>query len=120
MEFILRRGTTYAALGTCDEDCSDLDLGVLDGRKQLIGSDVEDSDYPTVSVTVQTSGAFYVRVVMAKCRVEPCRYAVSALAERVSPKSTSQSSPLHVTRVNLGDRINIDKTVPAVRTTFGV
>src|SRR5688500_127741 len=43
----LEAGTTYAILGVCDEDCSDVDLSLYAGST-LIDSDVALDDYPIV------------------------------------------------------------------------
>ena len=69
----LEAGTTYAILGVCDEDCSDLDLRLY-GANGLIDSDVAMDDFPIVRVTTTQSGTFRIEVVMASCSVDPCRY----------------------------------------------
>lgn len=125
VEFDLRLGSTYAALGTCDEDCTDLDLGVLDGRKKIVQRDVDDNDHPVVAVSVQRAGAFYVRVLMAKCSAEPCRYAVSMLAQRAPDNhprggAGKPSNAVSVSAVQLGSSINLDKTIGVSRRVFGV
>jgi hypothetical protein len=69
-------GMEYQIMGACDGDCSDLDLILYDGAGNVIDSDMLDDDVPVVSVTVARSGAFRVRVSMAACSVEPCRYGI--------------------------------------------
>ena len=72
----LRRGTTYGIVGVCDEDCRDIDLGIYDGNGNLIDSDIEYDDYPTVSVSPRWSGQYQLRVKMASCESSPCYYGV--------------------------------------------
>lgn len=69
-------GMEYQIMGACDEDCSDLDLILYDGRGNVVDSDMLDDDYPVVSLTVTHSGMFTVRVSMAECSLEPCRYGI--------------------------------------------
>lgn len=81
-EFILRRGKFYAVLGTCDQDCTDIDLAILDRHHSSIDNDVSASNHPVAVVQVAKTGSFYVKVVMAKCAVDPCRYAFTILSKR--------------------------------------
>jgi hypothetical protein len=69
-------GREYQIMGACDEDCTDLDFTLHDGNGNVIDSDLLDDDYPLVSVTVSRSGVFAVRVSMADCSAEPCRYGI--------------------------------------------
>lgn len=69
-------GMEYQIMGACDEDCSDLDFTLYDGSGNVIDSDMLDDDFPLVSVTVSRSGIFRVRVSMAACSAEPCRYGI--------------------------------------------
>ena len=69
-------GREYQIMGACDEDCSDLDLTLYDGNGNVVDSDMLDDDYPLVSLTVTRSGVFRVRVSMADCSADPCRYGI--------------------------------------------
>lgn len=69
-------GMEYEIMGACDEDCTDLDLILYDGRGNVIDSDMLDDDFPVVSLSVTRSGVFSVRVSMAACSAEPCRYGI--------------------------------------------
>lgn len=69
-------GMEYQIMGACDEDCTDLDFTLYDGNGNVIDSDMLDDDYPLVSLTVTRSGVFRVRVSMAACSAEPCRYGI--------------------------------------------
>ncbi|HYJ80748.1 MAG TPA: hypothetical protein VEW03_14130 [Longimicrobiaceae bacterium] len=74
-------GTEYQILGQCDEDCTDLDLVLFDGAGNQIDSDLLEDDYPVVSVVPRRSGSFRVRVSMATCSVEPCRYGIGVFGK---------------------------------------
>src|SRR5262245_36494715 len=74
-------GTEYAIRGTCDDDCTDLDLE-LKRNARAVDRDFTRDDVPEVSVRPGTSGWYQVRVVMASCTVAPCRYAVGIFGRR--------------------------------------
>ena len=72
----LEAGTDYMIIGVCDEDCTDLDLTLCSGSREL-DTDVEDDDTPIVSVTPTSTATFRVSVSMAACSSSPCRYGVA-------------------------------------------
>jgi hypothetical protein len=74
-------GTSYQILGACDTDCSDLDFVLYDGAGNQIDDDVATDDVPIVSVTPRRSGTFRVKVIMATCSAEPCRYGVAVFGK---------------------------------------
>jgi hypothetical protein len=74
-------GTTYALMGACDTDCSDLDLTLYDSRGNQVSQDVEMDDFPIVSVTPSRTGTYRVKVTMATCSAEPCRYGVGVFGK---------------------------------------
>jgi hypothetical protein len=77
----LRAGRAYAATATCDEDCSDIDLELVDPWGNVVSRDFRRDDVPVVTVTPRTDGVYRVRVIMARCSQEPCRYAVGVFGE---------------------------------------
>jgi S1-C subfamily serine protease len=78
----LDRGMKYTVLGTCDRDCTDLDLAIRQIDGTVVSEDVEADDVPIVSVTVGRSGTFHILVTMAACSVEPCWYGVGVVTRR--------------------------------------
>lgn len=77
----LEIGTQYQIMGACDTDCSDLDFTLYDGRGNQIDQDIELDDVPIVQVTPSRSGTFRVKVTMAKCSAEPCRYGIGVFGK---------------------------------------
>jgi hypothetical protein len=77
----LEAGREYMIAGACDNDCSDLDFTLFDAAGNEIDEDVELDDFPIVSVTPRRSGQYRVRVLMASCSAEPCRYGVGVWAK---------------------------------------
>jgi hypothetical protein len=82
MPVTLDEGVTYKVIGTCDRDCTDLDLELrlLDGT--VVSSDVKTDDYPMVTVTPSRGGKFNIVVSMAACSVEPCWFGVGVVTKR--------------------------------------
>ena len=74
----LRSGATYNFVGVCDADCGDLDLRLLDSNGNVIDTDVEYDDYPTVTVTPAWSDRYTVQVGMPSCNASYCYYGVGA------------------------------------------
>jgi hypothetical protein len=77
----LVEGRSYALLGVCDEDCSDLDLRLLDEDGNEIDADVEADDYPVVEVRPRRTARFRVRVIMTTCSTSPCFYGVGVFGK---------------------------------------
>jgi hypothetical protein len=73
----LRSGYDYTFAGACDDDCDDLDLQLYDEYWNLIDEDMLADDVPIVTVSPSWTGVFHVKVIMASCYIEPCRYAVA-------------------------------------------
>jgi hypothetical protein len=78
----LRKGYRYNIVGLCDNDCRDIDLFIYDENNNLIARDVLTDSAPIVEVAPRWTGPFQLRISMADCRVNPCRYAVTVYAKR--------------------------------------
>jgi hypothetical protein len=74
-------GTEYGIMGACDNDCTDLDFVLYDAAGNQIDDDVEMDDVPIVTVTPRRSGTYRLKVVMATCTAEPCRYGVAVFGK---------------------------------------
>jgi hypothetical protein len=72
----LNGGTSYALVGVCDNDCSDLDLRLFDPSGREVASDVLVDDTPVVQVTPRRTGTYTVRAIMTTCSDQPCRYGI--------------------------------------------
>lgn len=68
----LEAGRTYRFQAACDQDCSDVDIEVLDPAGAQIALNVDFDNNPYVEVTPAASGSHVVRVWLAQCSVEPC------------------------------------------------
>jgi hypothetical protein len=72
----LRAGTSYAVVGVCDQDCTDMDLALFDASGNLIGADYEVDDVPLVAVVPTQTGTFRLDVTMPACSIAPCAWGV--------------------------------------------
>jgi hypothetical protein len=70
---------TYLIVGVCDEDCSDLDLALVSGGEEVDADDAAD-DSPVLGIEVSAATTVTLRVHMANCSSEPCRYGVAAFS----------------------------------------
>ncbi len=77
-------GESYAVIGVCDEDCTDVDLEIFNVEGESLDADYLEDDYPLVRARPEGQGSreFRVRVAMAACSTEPCWYAVGVYAKR--------------------------------------
>lgn len=73
----LEAGRAYLFQGACDQDCSDVDMEILDPAGGQVAEDIAMDDRPKVTVTPQQGGDFIVRIWLAQCDVEPCYVGIS-------------------------------------------
>ena len=78
----LQPGETYAFIGVCDRDCSDIDLQLYDGRKRLIDEDRGYEDIALVLVRPAYRDTFTVRVTIPNCSASYCTYGVGLFQTR--------------------------------------
>jgi hypothetical protein len=90
----LRSGQRYKILGVCDQDCRDIDLTLYDGNGNVVASDLATDDKPELTVTPSRGGEYRVKVSMANCTADPCRYGVGIWSRDAgtSDPETSSSS----------------------------
>ena len=73
-------GTSYIIFGACDNDCTDVDLKILDASGNTVMQDIAVDDRPVLLFTARNSGKYRVEVIMASCSANPCRYGVQLMA----------------------------------------
>ncbi len=74
-------GNEYVLLGRCDQDCTDLDLTIFDADGNEVDTDLDVDDRPQLQLTVRRDARYRVRVSMATCSANPCRYGVGVWAK---------------------------------------
>jgi hypothetical protein len=66
-------GTAYRFVGACDDDCTNLDIELIDAQTGgVVASDMLQDDFPIVDFTPQANGRYIVRMLMQTCSVAPC------------------------------------------------
>jgi hypothetical protein len=74
-------GNDYALMGSCDNDCSNLDLKVYDTAGTMQLEDVAEDDTPVLTFTANSTGRYRVEVIMKACSRNPCFYGVQLMAK---------------------------------------
>jgi hypothetical protein len=64
----------------CDEDCTDVDLVLTELSGGEIVADLAADDRPMLAVPAGHRGAHVLRVEMAACSIEPCRYEIAVFS----------------------------------------
>lgn len=62
--------------GTCDSDCTDIDMYLYDGYGNLLEQDIEPDAYPVVIAPYD--GEFFIQVTMPSCNAEACAVEVTS------------------------------------------
>lgn len=93
----LDAGKAYEIWGVCDQDCSDIDMVLYDDNNNEIDSDLLTDDKPLVEVTPRHSGGFRIKVTMATCRVNPCRYGVGVWSKNASANDANNANNANTT-----------------------
>ncbi len=69
----LRGGAAYRIIGACDNECSNLDIELIDVRTGgVVASDTLPDDVPLVNFTPPANGQYIVRMMMQTCTIAPC------------------------------------------------
>lgn len=69
-------GIQYFVVGACDNDCSDLNMELVDASGRIITEDMKKDALPILVHAPEMAGRYTVRVSMAACSSEPCFYGV--------------------------------------------
>jgi hypothetical protein len=66
-------GRSYRIIGACDNECSNVDIELIDvSTGGVVASDMLADDFPVVDYTPTANGQFIVRILMQTCTVAPC------------------------------------------------
>lgn len=71
------RGTSYTVVAVCDDDCSRLQLTLINENGSDVATDRRSGSLPTLRFTPDRDMTYRVRVVMDACRWNPCWYGVA-------------------------------------------
>lgn len=69
----LNAGQEYGFIGTCDGDCSNVDLELISMTTGgVVGNDMLPDNYPIFPYTPTETGQYMVRILMQACTQAPC------------------------------------------------
>jgi len=77
----LDKDTSYAILGVCDEDCTDIDLHLYDEGEHLVDKDIKPDDKAIVTVTPKWTGEFHLKVTLPKCSAYRCTVGIGVFGD---------------------------------------
>lgn len=78
----LRAGESYVVTGVCDEDCKELDLALYAANGYEVDVAQNAGTAPILRVSPRETMAYNVKVVMRRCRMNPCSYGVAVFHTR--------------------------------------
>ncbi len=76
----LEAGVRYLVVGACDNECSNVDIQLVDATGSVVAQDVLADDFPVVDFTPAAAGAYQVRMLMRTCTFAPCYAGARLLA----------------------------------------
>jgi len=85
----------HVVVAVCDDDCSDLDLSLIDENDNVVDDDYAVDAHPMVTVIPAWNGTFHTNVEMIECFADDCLYTI-ALYSRPAPveaREVSGSNP---------------------------
>lgn len=88
----LNAGTQYAFLGSCDGDCTNVDIELISMTTGgVVGNDMLPDDFPVVGYTPDAAGQYMVRLLMQACTRSPCYAGVRSLTSAPVAQATAPS-----------------------------
>lgn len=80
----LKRGETYRIIAECDNECSDLDMELMDPSGKIVERDTLPDSTPIINIAPPRDSAYTARLVMKTCTMAPC-YAAARLYHQTGP-----------------------------------
>jgi hypothetical protein len=75
--FRLEAGVSYLITARCDAKCHDVDLTVANAAGQVLQSDTDGDDFPTVTFVPAETATYQVGVKLAECASAACAYGIA-------------------------------------------
>ena len=85
-------GKDYVLWGVCDRDCTDIDLTIYNSNGDEVASDLQTDNIPYLHVIPSRSGNYRIKVSMAVCSANPCRFGVGLWSKDGGSAITSAPS----------------------------
>lgn len=90
----LNSGVEYGFIGTCDGDCSNVDLELIDmNTGGVVGNDMLPDNYPIFPYTPSANGQYMVRLLMQACTRAPCYAGVRVVSNAPQGATNTGGAP---------------------------
>ena len=80
----LSGGGHYTIVGSCDNECTNLDMELIDDNGSVVANDMAEDNYPVVTFAPPANGRYTVRILMQACTAAPC-YAGARILTQGAP-----------------------------------
>lgn len=77
----LEGGYSYSFIGVCDQDCTDVDMRILDENDNVLVSDTKDNNLPILDRSPLRTEKYKVKIEMVRCNANPCYYGVGVFSK---------------------------------------
>ena len=91
--FQLERGVSYLITARCDAACRDVDLTVADAAGQVLRSDTDGRDFPSLTFVPAETAQYQVGVKLAECSSTACAYGVAVYRRDPAAPGKQASAP---------------------------
>jgi hypothetical protein len=78
----LEAGRSYSVVGVCDDDCTGLGLVLSNAAGSELAADQTGANVPVMEFTAREATSYRIRVIMARCQMNPCWYGVALVEKR--------------------------------------
>jgi len=91
--FQLERGVSYLVTARCDARCHDVDLTIADAAGQVLRSDTDGDDFPTLTFVPTETATYQVGVKLTDCDSPACAYGVAVYRRDTTLPGKRASAP---------------------------
>ena len=81
----LLEGADYMVVGYCNDACTNLDLVLLDSSGEEVQADRLPDSEPILTLTMESTGQYYIQVEAVECSIDGCDVAVGILGSTDEP-----------------------------------
>jgi hypothetical protein len=90
----LTGGAGYGFIGACDDDCSNIDIELIDmNTGGVVANDMLTEDYPIPFYRPAANGQYMVRLLMQACTTSPCYAGVRVVTDSQQAAAASGGAP---------------------------
>lgn len=87
----LNGGAMYGFIGACDDDCTNVDIELIDmDTGGVVANDMLPDDFPIASYRPTANGQYMVRLLMQACTTSPCYAGVRVISD--TPQGNAPAS----------------------------